>query len=1734
MVLDESDLKVLADMKRKRGVVKASLTRIKTFVSKFDPREQAVSLLEFRQEELPLINRKFDDIQSQIELLSVDEDVQAEEDRANFEQDYFSIRSKIQELINLEKSHNTSTHNSTFLTGHHAQRMQLTPIPLPSFNGNIQDWFSFFDIFKAMVHNEDGYTPAQKFFHLRSCLRGTALDLVQSIPISDVNYDVVIKRLIQRYDNKSLVIQSHIRSILDCSPVDESVPNSLQKLNSTVCTHVAALKSLNQPVEYWDAWLITIVTGLFDRNTAHSWQLYQKNTDLPKYADLEAYLANRCAVLETLAFNKQPTNTENVQGGSSVKKSCGVTNSKKALFATDSKPSRPCPCCSEMHRMYMCQKFKNLSISERLDVVRDNRLCFNCLAPFHTADNCKSSYSCKKCHRKHNTILHFERKQEDHQLEDQPSNAASLPEPSSIQSPRAKSMMSVVKPKEVTHVFLATAIVSVRNKFGVYRKCRAVLDSGSQVNFISKRFAKLLQLPSRKTIMPISGIGASTTQSTNTIDAHMKSCIRNFGVNISCYILPVIVEELPSVKPPKEGWQIPKDYESLLADPSFCEAGPIDLLLGCGIFFDLMEAERTPLAPGTLCLQASKLGWLVTGGIQSTCLLSVGESLENRWRDQGFAEDNDYGRLSKANRRCTEEQEAAAHFQKTMKRDEDGRFVLRLPIKHEISNIGKTLDMATARFLSVERRLQRDESLGGAYVTFMKEYEANGHMKEVDNSSTPTTRFYLPHHPVLKESSLTTKLRVVFDASAKSSTGVSLNDILMRGPTVQEELFAILARFRKHQYAITSDVEKMFRQISVDPEDQDLQCILWREKPSDSLRTFKLTTVTYGTTSASFMATQCLVSLAEIEKNRYPEAASAIRRDFYMDDLMTGAETIAGCIQLQTQISSILSSARLPLRKWCSNSDEILAHVVKEQREPLFVIRAEAEDVVKSLGLCWKPVLDEFIFQLASIPIRAKVTKRMLLSDLNKIFDPLGFLTPVLITGKIFLQQLWQIKIEWDNPLPIEIQTKWELFHQQLEELGSLSIPRKCKPCVSEHIEFHGFCDASQEAYGACIYVRSQGIDDGGQVYSRLLCSKSRVAPLKGSTIPRLELSGALVLAQLAVKVALAWDVDVKCFHLWTDSTVVLGWINSHVTRLKTFVANRVEQILEITDPKQWRYVKTEENPADLVSRGVKPHELDVCSTWWNGPVWLSQARDQWKVVDTPPQDTSELPEQRLNQLALLAVNPLKDIVTKYSTWNRLLRAVAWILRFVKYIISKRQAQETSYLSVQDLREAENFLIRRAQAEEFGEEIKALKNQKEIPHSSKLQALNPVIRNELLVVGGRLTNADISEEQKRPIVLPADHTITQLIFKDRHRNLLHVGPQALLADIRRRYWPLRGRMIARSVVKQCVTCIRAKPSFQYPLMAPLPKDRVICSRPFTTTGVDFAGPLTIRSGIRGRPGKKAWVAMFICFATKAIHIEVVEELTKNAFIAALRRFSARRGKPATIWSDNGTNFVGAQRELSAYTKNIEAELANEGISWRFNPPSSPHFGGLWEASVKSAKHHLNRVMKQACLTLSELQTLLCQIEACLNSRPLTPLSSDPNDLESLTPAHFLIGGPITLPPEPDLSEDNMVGLRRWKLVQGILQTFWNRWRNEYLPQLQVRGKWRTKREALKVADIVIVKEDNLAPTKWKIARVTNLHPGKDGHVRVVTIRTSNGTEMRRPVIKLCHLPVLEGEQTVGN
>lgn len=1733
MSLDESNQKLLNDLKTRRRVVKSSLTRIKTFVVKFQTEDRAVSELKFRQEQLPQINKNYDDVQSQIELISQDYDKE-EEDRENFESDYFAIRSQIQDTINSKKVPSSSSHELSFSSQSNKGHVNLAPVILPEFSGNIQEWEAFINIFNAMVHNDLNRSVAEKFFHLRSCLKEEALDLIKSVPITDINYAVVIERLKKRYDNRALTIQSHIRSILEAPKIQKPSAKDLQNLYSHVSTHLAALKALDQPIDQWDAWLVTIVISRLDTNTRHEWQLRQNTTELPTYRNLEEFLSSRCIAFETSeAWCSKPYENDS-HHAYGTKRVTYETRGKKATVASGVAENYVCPCCKGAHKIFACEAFRNLTVSERVDKVRENHLCFNCLSSFHMAKVCNSINTCNRCSKKHNTLLHFETKGGNH-------DTANTNMDHQIASTSGNSSNVVATPVVfgTGNAFLATASVNVIDRKGVSRRCRAVLDSGSMVNFISKRLQNTLQLSGKKVLLPVTGIGKKKVQATSQVTVQVRSRLSQFKVDLACYILSSIISDLPSCATPTGGWKIAEDMIPLLADPLFDQAGPVDILIGGGVFFELLETGRIPLGIGNISLQESKLGWVVTGEMGVSCLMSLGEALEENWRiGQQNEEEDDYGKFSKANQKCLEEEQALKHFRDTARRDETGRFVLHLPFKPEVDQIGETLAMATSRFLSVERRLQRDEALKTSYINFMDEYLQMGHMEEVINHQASTQRqFYLPHHPVLKASSLTTKLRVVFDASAKSSSGLSLNDVLLCGPTVQEELFSILIRFRKHQFVLMADVEKMFRQVNIRKEDRDMQRIVWRSDPKKQLHTYRLSTVTYGTTSASFMTTNCLITLADESKNQYPLASEIVRRDFYMDDLMTGSNTIEECCQLRKQIHAILETAKFPLRKWCSNSQTILENIGTVHNDPLFTLTIGVDDVIKSLGLSWKPAADSFTFHVEANLGRTKVTKRILLSDLNRVFDPMGFLVPVLIRGKIFMQQIWQLKLEWDKSLTDDLKRRWEDFHQQLRELSNLSIPRKVIPSISTSIEIHGFCDASLEAYGAAIYIRSK--DTNGQWHSRLLCAKSRVAPLKALTIPRLELSGALTLAQLSIKVANAWELNVNDFYLWTDSLIVLGWLNSQSTRLKTFVANRVGQILSITKIKQWHHVKTNENPADVVSRGLTPQGLANSNIWWYGPPWLVQDTHTWKASETPL-SKQELPEQRPLKLALTVTKfSTPWLLEQYSEWTILIRITAYVLRFVQNLkISKNDVLNRikGPLTTEELLRSKYHWIRVAQSQTFANEINALKSNTTVHRSSCLKTLSPFLDEYGIVrVGGRLTYAPISNSKKHPIVLPARCKVTSLIFTYEHKRLLHIGPQGLLAHLQNTYWPIRGRIIARRVVNKCIICFRARPTMLEPFMAPLPRERVTKDRVFAKSGVDFCGPFMIRSGLRRVTPIKHYVALFVCLVTRAIHLELVRDLSSDAFLAAFFRFISRRGQCAKLFSDNGTNFVGANKILKSWLNTaqddarIASKLSEMGIDWTFIPPASPHFGGLWESGVKSAKHHLTRVVKSALLNYEEMVTLLCRVEAVLNSRPITPLSSDPADYEALTPGHFLVGGPLTLPPEPDHSEVPLNRLRHFTLIQSRLQLFWQRWSSEYLPQMQRRGRWTSPSRTPIIGDLVILQDNLLPPIQWQLVRVTKLHPGADNVVRVVTVRNSSGQEFRRPVVKIALLPTEEDD-----
>lgn len=719
------------------------------------------------------------------------------------------------------------------------------------------------------------------------------------------------------------------------------------------------------------------------------------------------------------------------------------------------------------------------------------------------------------------------------------------------------------------------------------------------------------------------------------------------------------------------------------------------------------------------------------------------------------------------------------------------------------------------------------------------------------------------------------------------------------------------------------------------------------------------------------------------------------------------------------------------------------------------------------------------------------------------------------------MQRLWQLKIGWDDPLPTELTQLWRNFADGLAGIENFIIPRHVIDREAARVELHGFSDASEVAYGACLYIKS--INARNEAKVALLCSKSRVAPLKAISLPRLELCGAVLLVSLYKRVIEAFKISFDAVYFWTDSSIVLSWLRSPANSWKTFVANRVSEIQTVTDVSWWAHVSSSDNPADLVSRGASPDRLLNNRLWWCGPGWLSLEREFWHKSAV---NCADVPERRKRKIiALSAISGDFSIFERYSTLNKLKRIVALCLRFYNNCRLAPVNRRSGPLTLKELDNSFTILLKIAQREAFHNELSALSDKSAVSKMSKLRPLNPFKdADQLIRVGGRIANSELSSETKHQIILPAKHRLTKLIVLNEHYRQIHAGAQAILNSLRQRFWPIDGRATIRSVLRKCLVCRRFKPVILERNMGNLPRDRVIQNRPFYVSGVDFAGPFLIKDGkMRNRTIIKAYLCLFICFTTKAVHLEIVSDLSSNAFLSALRRFVSRRGICKVLYSDNGTNFIGANRLLQSHQ--IENFLLENRIEWKFIPPHSPHQGGLWEASIKIAKFHAKRVLGNSHLTFEDLSTVFCQIESIMNSRPLTPLSTDHKDLSALTPGHFLIGRPLSALPQTDFTDIPPNRLKHYERLQQITQHFWRRWSQEYLLAMQQRTKWQTSNSIpLNIDDLVVLIDENSAPQDWKMGRIIQLHPGTDGIARVVSIKLASGVT-KRAIQKICKLPL---------
>lgn len=1760
----------LSTLIKQRGSVKGSITKLCNYFKDLSakPASSSFSLsaeaLLVKEERIRSLFKKYEEYSLQI--IGSDSYDEKEEDEG-VEDKYLETLTTIKQLLNgiqkfklpLQQNSHSHCHAHTHIP---TSPTKLPDITIPAFTGKYSEYKAFMGLFNSIVHSHPSLEDIQKFYYLRSFLKDEPLELTKNLPMVHDSYEECLKILNDRYDNDYRTRNEHIGILLNIPAISRSSAQNIRQFLSALKQQLAALKNLGCGVDLWDPILLCILLRKLDFFCKKEFELSRDpNTD-PTVLTLVEFLEKRALALENAVDEQGPITRPRAQDrpnvregpsrkswGFSEKVSCAAVK-RDELEAPSGSAVQPavqpsCLLCKYAHKLFTCGKFKLMSSADRLEFIQKHLLCKICLNK-HTKP-CRYHFKCDICKQKHNTLLH----------QDNPTTPVTL--------------LSSTCPA-VTQVLLPTARVKIYGQNGIELYAKVLLDSAAQVSFVTSKLVEMLKIQPITAQSRVLGIGDAVSNLKQYVQIQLHSLVYNYKIKVSCFILDKITSRLPQQKVDLSQFIIPPNID--LADENFHEPGDIHILLGADIFFQvllsnepaataavcaaaprsgLQQAARAGSTPLTPIFLHSQFGHLVAGNIPhvpaqevvscfcTKCDAQLNNIVTQFWQTesvpQSFEESN------------SEHDKCEQIFKESVKL-QNKKFEVALPLKLPLDSISETLGdslhLALKRFYNLEKRLQKDKSLLELYKSFIHDFLDLGHASIIDISQYNLSKdpvYILPHHPVVRMDKKTTKCRTVFDGSMKTNKKVSLNNLLLNGPVVQKELFDILLLFRTEQYVFVTDIKHMFRAISLDPRYRSLQNILWRDSPESHIQCIQLNTVTYGLKSSSYLATRCLLELAEKYSDKYPKASFILKNQTYVDDILTTSPDLASLIESKEQLRLLLEEGGFQLHKWSSNKPEIL-HDIPQDKQYFDEIELQKDNVyMKTLGINFDIKTDSLILSAPSAGDQIPETKRQVLSFISRFYDPLGLAGPLIVSAKVIMQKLWQAHMGWDTVLSEDLKNIWHQFFNSLAIMKPIQSSRWACSRDVVCVQLIGFADASSStAYGCCIYSRV--VNSDGTIKICLLCSKSRINPCSQTlTVPRLELNAALLLAKLVVRVheTLSLKIKVNDVVLYSDSQIVLAWIATNTVKLNTYVANRVREISRLTNLFDWAYVSSENNPADCLSRGLLPHELEYHHLWWKAPKFLHCNKYEVpRQTVTIPQDLPETNDHsELSRAMVCAVSEQQQFGigfgTKFSDISKMSRVLAYVLRFCHNSRPNAVKVQHKYLTCAELQKALLLIIKIDQSLHFKKEIQMLKASRNV--SGPLKDLHPFLDQQgLLRVGGRLHHSDVPYSQKHPVILPKGSRITDLIISREHIRLLHAGPKLLLSRLNEKYWLVNGLRQIKKVTHKCITCFRLKANAAKQLMGSLPEQRVTAtSKPFQRIGIDYCGPFQVKnSRVRRAIISKGYVCVFVCFVTKAIHLEASSDLSTDCFMACFKRFISRRGLPSEVFCDNGGAFRGAGNQLNELYKLNNSEVhqtlvqqfsSQEGIKFHFTPSYSPVFAGLAEAGVKSFKYHLKRIVQKCILTYEQLNTVLVEIEAVLNSRPLLPLSSDITDFSYITPGHFLIGTALTSFPEQDVSEAPVNRLKFWQVCTHIKQCFWKIWHKYYLNILQSRPKWRDDVPNISVGTLVILREANTPPLFWPMARVVKVFPGSDNKVRAFEVKAANGKTYTRSLSGVSVLPL---------
>ena len=998
-----------------------------------------------------------------------------------------------------------------------------------------------------------------------------------------------------------------------------------------------------------------------------------------------------------------------------------------------------------------------------------------------------------------------------------------------------------------------------------------------------------------------------------------------------------------------------------------------------------------------------------------------------------------------------------------------------------------------ARLSSLLRKLRRNPDLYQDYDAVIKEYLDQGIVERVSDNVQPTEKiFYIPHKAVVRDQAESTKLRVVFDASAKQDdSSPSLNDCLETGPPLQNLLLSIIVRNRMKPIALAGDIKKAFLQVRIRPEDRNALRFHWvKDIHTEEREVFRFSRALFGLTQSPFLLGGTIEQHLSGYGDNYHRWIEEIRRSLYVDDIISGGCTSDEVRELKSTAVEVFKDAGFELHKWHSNEK----HFESDQRDEQDLEQSYAKQQLgvknneaKLLGLHWNKTDDTIAVMFPEN--RGEVTKRGVLQTLASIYDPIGIASPVTLQGKVFFRELCDMKLSWDQQLPEHLERRWKLFCENLtpkiEAARSLCTYKK----EINFVNLHAFGDASNLGTSACVYAvvhQPSGISQG------IIAAKSRLSK-KDTTIPRLELVASHMAANLLENVF--ENLPIGRATAWTDSKVALHWIRGE-GRYKQFVNNRVKKI-RTKEFISWRHIPGECNPADVGSRGCSTIQLQGNQLWWKGPSWLPNEENWPEDIRTVPSTESETEARKMKDVLATAVSTpgnFDDIMHRFS-FKKAIRITGWMLRFKNNSLADEEIDGP--LTAEEFNAANEIWIRRVQEEATKTSV----------FEQQMHQLN-LKKNDkgIYVCAGRL-------QGDYPVFLPTDAAYTERLVMNAHLNTLHGGVGLTITKIRERYWVPKLRQLTKKLIRSCFGCKRfhAMPLWKPP-QANLPTERTTGDRPFQVIGLDYAGPLYYKK--REKRMGKAYILLFSCSLTRAICLELLPDQSLERFLPTLKKFIARRGRPEKIYSDNFSTFVAAAKWLKNVQRNehVQDFLSQHNVRWQFNLSRAPWWGGQFERMVGLVKQVLYKVVGKSTLTWEELADVLQDVELTINNRPLGYVEDDVQ-MPILTPNTMLFGQPNSVPDE-NADEINDRDLRRRaRYLNECKRKIWNRWSSEYICGLRERHnlKHHGRTNKLTVGDVMIIKGDEKNRSHWKLGIVSDLIKGKDGIVRGAKLRAGNTT-----------------------